>query len=42
MGNDTAEHEKALAELNEDDLYNALDTEPKKLAFWLNLYNAFV
>jgi hypothetical protein len=30
-----------LAEVNENDLLAQLDTETKKLAFWLNIYNAY-
>jgi len=32
---------KQLAGADENDLYAELDTEEKKLAFWLNIYNAF-
>src|SRR6056297_2770925 len=31
-----------LADVPEHELYNSLDTEQKKKAFWINIYNAYV
>ncbi len=33
---------KQIAEIPFDELVNSLDTKQKKLAFWMNIYNAFV
>ena len=33
---------RMLANVSEDELYENLDTESKKKAFWLNIYNAYV
>ena len=33
---------RMIADVSEDELYENLDTESKKKAFWLNIYNAYV
>ena len=33
---------RTLANVSEDELYENLDTESKKKAFWINIYNAYV
>lgn len=43
--NDASKREKVLkqiANISLDDLVSSLDTKQKKLAFWVNMYNAFV
>ncbi|MFW6435525.1 MAG: DUF547 domain-containing protein [Halovenus sp.] len=37
----TRAHEDALANLDPDVLASALDTDDRRLAFWLNVYNAY-
>lgn len=41
-GEDTTPFEQILADVPEEELYNSLDTERKKKAFWINIYNAYV
>lgn len=41
-GKETTPYEQLLAEVPDDELYNSLDTERKKKAFWINIYNAYV
>lgn len=41
-GNPTQEIERKLANVSREDLKDNLDTESKKKAFWLNVYNAYV
>ena len=41
-GKPTATIQNALANVSEEELRNNLDTEAKKKAFWLNVYNAYV
>ncbi len=41
-GKDTEPITNRLANVSEDELYVAFDTESKKKAFWLNIYNAYV
>ena len=38
----TDEYKKVLAEINLDNLSSQLDTDKKRLAFWVNIYNAFI
>ncbi|MWG35477.1 DUF547 domain-containing protein [Halomarina oriensis] len=38
----TTAHERALRDLDPDGLAAALDTDDRRLAFWLNVYNAHV
>jgi hypothetical protein len=38
----TTAHERALRDLDPDTLARALDTDDRRLAFWLNVYNASV
>jgi hypothetical protein len=40
-GESTREHEDALARLDQIDLVTALETDDRRLAFWLNVYNAY-
>ena len=35
-------HQKKLQDLNSDELHTLLNTDQKKLAFWINLYNAYI
>src|SRR6056297_1168702 len=39
---DTTPLKQMLADVPEHELYNSLDTEQKKKAFWINIYNAYV
>ncbi|NBC66026.1 MAG: DUF547 domain-containing protein [Bacteroidetes bacterium] len=41
-GRNTEPITKKLADVPPDELYHNLDTEPRKKAFWLNIYNAYV
>ncbi|HBX64719.1 MAG: hypothetical protein CL670_13480 [Balneola sp.] len=41
-GESTEEIESILANISESELKEALDTEGKRKAFWLNVYNAYV
>lgn len=41
-GKNTGPITKKLAEVSADELYSDLDTESRKKAFWLNVYNAYV
>lgn len=41
-GEDTMEIRKELANLEVDDLVNTLKTDKQKLAFWVNIYNAYI
>jgi hypothetical protein len=41
-GEDTTPYEQMLADVPVDELYNSLNTERKKKAFWINIYNAYV
>lgn len=41
-GKDIGSITKKLSEVSADELYNDLDTESRKKAFWLNVYNAYV
>lgn len=41
-GRDTEPITQRLAAVSADELHAQLDTEPKKKAFWLNIYNAYV
>jgi hypothetical protein len=38
----TRQYLHLLAQANPQEIHNQLDTDDKRLAFWLNLYNAFV
>lgn len=40
-GESTREHEDAMATLDRPDLATALDDDDRRLAFWLNVYNAY-
>lgn len=42
LGGSTEELQTQLATLSVDDLLNALDTDNKKKAFWINIYNAYI
>lgn len=41
-GENTTKIEKQLADLPFEDLVNGLKTDKQKLAFWVNIYNAFI
>ena len=38
----TDEYKKVLAEIDVNDLAEQLDTDPKRFAFWINIYNAYI
>jgi len=38
----TDEYKKVLAEISIDDLAQQINTDDKRLAFWINIYNAFI
>lgn len=38
----TSDIQDRLATVSQEELQSDLDTEPKKKAFWLNIYNAYV
>lgn len=38
----TDEYKKALAEISLEDLSQQINTDEKRLAFWINIYNAFI
>ena len=41
-GKDIATFTEMLADVSQDELYASLDSEHKKKAFWMNIYNAYV
>jgi len=41
-GKETTEYEKILAETSEKDISDQLKTDDQKIAFWINIYNAFI
>ncbi|MEM8999218.1 MAG: DUF547 domain-containing protein [Bacteroidota bacterium] len=41
-GNDTKRIQEQLAKLRVEELEGALQTDAQKLAFWINIYNAFI
>tara|TARA_B100000497_G_scaffold123336_1_gene155821 strand:- start:2941 stop:3675 length:735 start_codon:yes stop_codon:yes gene_type:complete len=41
-GKETLEYEKAFAETSEKDITDQIITDEEKIAFWVNIYNAFI
>ena len=41
-GDDTKEIQEELARIEFDELVNTLQTDTQKLAFWVNIYNAYI